>query len=401
MIRKIFVVAMFSGLAFCANAQEVFDLHVNSFETVLKRFRDAKYQPDNRCEEFVERRRKLNSLSLYIGAVHCSRQNYLANAANLLAMADVKFQFDQIRYPVAVQNKQALLGVAFIRAQAFSPYGNEILFQGESDIVRKISNSLMDWDINISEKESPGWLYSEKLFSNQDLKSLWIHFKNAKISAIESAGFFLKKPELTSAKQNWTAAVKSLDSARALRKDPDPDGSPHLSAIVQAMEQREKTASEVYFRLLNEIDNSKRPHIRVFEKSINIGELMVIDPITLNPIDEVRGSIYFSLVSPYVREFKFNLEHIQPAGHSVDALHFMSYCVAELIVRSEPEFKGWQIGTNQENFSDLKFRVKLLKSKNDVSREDYYKFSDPIWLPNENFKQSCRFIRPGYFEKKS
>jgi hypothetical protein len=401
MTRNICFVSMLIGLSFGANAQDVFNLSVNSFESYLKKFLDAKYQPEIRCENFLDKRQKLNSLSLYIGAVHCTRQNQLMDAAKLLAMADVKFQFDQIRYPVTSQDKNALMGVGYIRSQAFSLYGNESIYVGQSDADKIISHSVTDWNIDFTKKESPGWQHSEAAISNQELKKYWINFKNIKISEIDSVKYFLSNPELTRAKNNWTAASKSLSSGRSLPKPPHPDANPYAAAIVQVMEQHEKTTSEVYRRMLNEMDDAKRPYIDAFEKSINIRDLMEIDPITLNPIDDVRGNISFSFVSPSVREFKFNLDNIQPVGHSVDVLHFMSFCIADLIVRSTSEFKGWQIGTNQQDFSRLKFRVKLLKSDSDVSREDDYKFSDPMWLPNENFKQTCRFIRRGYFRNKS
>jgi hypothetical protein len=401
MIRKILTLVIFIGHTFCAHAQDVFDLRVSSFETVLKSFSDAKYQPQSRCEEFVERRHELNSLSLYVGAVHCSRQNSLVDAATLLAMADVKFQFDQIRYPVAAYDKDALLSVAFIRSKAFSLYGNARIYEAGNESAKKIVDSLQNWNLDFLKRASPGWLYSEQIVSNQDLAAYWINLKNSKASSIETAEYFLQNPDLVKAKQNWMAAARSLESARTLRTSPDADANPHALAIVRAMEQHEKNASEVYFRVLEEMDDAKRPYVKNFEKSTNVRDLMAIDPTTLNPTDEIRGSLVFSLISPSVRDFRFNLDAIQSSGYSADALHFMSFCVADLIARSVPEFKGWQIGSSQRNLSDLKFRVKLLKSEDDVLRDDGYTFSDPVWLPNESWKQSCRFIRRGYFRIKN
>lgn len=400
MIRKILALAILTGLTFCAQAQAVFHLSVSSFESVLTKFLDARYQPENRCEEFVERQQKLNSLSLYVGAAHCTRQNSLVEAATLLALADVRFKFDQVRYPVTAVDKDALLNIAYIRSNAFSLYGNERIYEQGNDSVKKITDSLSIWNFDSVKKESPGWQYSEKIVSDQVMMTYWTAIKNSKISAIESAQYFLKIPELAKAKKNWAAAAKSLESAKALRQPPDPDASPYAPAIVQAMKQHEKNASEIYFKMLEEIDDDKRPYLKSFGKSINIRDLMVIDPMTLNPTDELRGTISFSMISPSVREFRFNLDDLQSAGYNVDVLHLMSFCIADLIARRAPEFRGWQIGSNQQNFPDLKFRMKLLKSEDDVAREDGYKFSDPVWLPNENWKQSCRFIRRGYFQIK-
>jgi hypothetical protein len=393
-LKAIFSIALVT-FSLCAHAQEIFSMRVDSFETILKKFQDANYQPENKCYEFINKKYQLNSFSLYVGSAHCFRERSWQDSAILLAMADIRLIFDQTRFPVDNHDKAALSNAVAIRSLAFSHYGNEYIYEGDNDTVANISRSIREWKMDKNGSASPGWQHLKGSLSMKELSDLWTYVINSKIANLDSAAYFLRDKELAVSRRNWLAIYRNIEDLER-QQIKSSDDSERLRFIRQNLQKQKADQENIYFQLIDKLDDKKRPYIKNFDGQINISDLMKINPATLNPINELRGKILLSRSESDVRHIKISLDNYQLSFASLDSMHFLSLCIANLVARTENGYAGWQIGTDQENLDKFEFAVKLLKPDEEPLKGHKLKFLDPVWLKHTNINESCNFMRHGY-----